>query len=173
MKGGVIWLCGLAGAGKTSFARAIFRHLKAQGKSVILLDGDELREIFGENGYERKMRLKMGRKIHALARFLEKNEIIVIVAVIGLFEEIFLLNRENFENYLEIYIKCDFDELLRRDKKTLYTKALKGEIKNVVGVDIEFDAPKADFVLENSVAVDFEKKCKILCKKVDEFLSEI
>lgn len=170
MKGAVIWLTGLAGAGKTSFARALHAHLKAAQKSVILIDGDEIREIFDESAYERGARLKMGRKIHALARFLERNEIIVIVAVIGLFEEIFALNRANFTNYLEIYIKCDFAELARRDKKGLYSGALCGEIKNVVGVDIAFDEPRAHFVLENSALTDFESKANRLFKRVDEFL---
>lgn len=156
-KSGVIWLTGLAGAGKTTFASELFKHLKELHGNVILLDGDVFRRIFGESGYEKAQRLITAHKLHALTAFLEQNDLIVIIAAIAAFDEIYTLNRKNFKNYFEIYIKCDFDELVRRDKKGLYSGALRGEVKNVMGVDIEYDKPKAHFVLENHHATNFTK----------------
>ena len=156
-KSGVIWLTGLAGAGKTTFASELFKHLKELHGNVILLDGDVFRNIFGESGFKRDERLKIAYKINALAGFLEQNGLIVIVATMSLFDEIYTINRANFKDYFEVFVKCDFDELVRRDKKGLYSKALSGEIKNVVGVDIAYDEPKAHFVLENHHATNFTK----------------
>ena len=34
------------------------------------------------------------------------------------------------------------EELLKRDPKKIYEKALKGELKNVYGVDLKADYPK-------------------------------
>lgn len=172
MKSGVIWLTGLAGAGKTTFASELFKYLKQSHKNTILLDGDVFRNIFGESGFTRDERLKIAYKINALVSFLEQNQLLVIVATMSLFDEIYTLNRTNFKNYFEVYIKCDFNELIRRDKKALYSKALNREIQNVVGVDIKFDEPKAHFVLENNQAVDLDKKNKMLFTKIDEFLSK-
>ncbi len=173
-KSGVIWLTGLAGAGKTTFASELFRHLKPLHKNVILLDGDVFRRIFGESGYEKAQRLKTAHKLHALAGFLEQNDLIVIVAAIAAFDEIYALNRANFQNYFEIYVHCEFDELIRRDKKGLYSGALKGEIKNVVGVDIAYDKPQnAHFVLENSRLDNLKEKTALLFGKVDEFLANL
>ena len=172
-KSAVIWLTGLAGAGKTTFASELFKHLKQLHGNVILLDGDVFRRIFGESGYEKAQRLITAHKLHALTAFLEQNDLIVIVAAIAAFDEIYALNRKNFKNYFEIYIKCDFDELVRRDKKGLYSGALRGEVKNVMGVDIEYDKPKAHFVLENSTLDNLQEKTTLLFSKVDEFLANL
>ena len=55
-------------------------------------------------------------------------------------------NRENIENYREIYLKVSHDTLYRRDQKKLYsTKA-----KNVVGVDLPWDEPgHSSIVIQN------------------------
>ena len=101
-KSGVIWLTGLAGAGKTTFASELFKHLKQLHGNVILLDGDVFRRIFGESGYEKAQRLITAHKLHALTAFLEQNDLIVIVAAIAAFDEIYALNRKNFKNYFEM-----------------------------------------------------------------------
>ena len=169
-KSGVIWITGLAGAGKSTFANNLYTHLKVKYNNVILLDGDVFRGIFGESAYDRESRIKIGHKYHALARFLENNGLLVICAVMGLFDEIYTLNRTNLKNYFEVFIKCNFDEIVRRDKKGLYSRAMGGKIKNVVGVDIPYDEPKAHLVVENNTMDNLEQKLTLLFNEVDKFL---
>ena len=38
----VIWITGLSGAGKSTLAQVLAPRLRAQGRAVVLLDGDEL-----------------------------------------------------------------------------------------------------------------------------------
>lgn len=166
-KGAVIWLCGLAGSGKSTLAMALNERLRAKFDNVIYLDGDESREIFGHFSYDKNGRIDMAIKRSKLANFLSKQGQIVIVSTISLFNEVYEFNRATLQNYFEVFVKCEFDELKRRDQKGLYTKALSGEIANVVGVDIAYDAPSPNLVLENSKAVDLEQKAQVLC---DEFL---
>lgn len=168
--GGVIWLCGLAGSGKSTLARALTRLLRQEFfQSVIYLDGDELREILGHFDYDKNGRIKMALKRAKLAKFLSEQGVIVVVSTISLFNEIYKFNRENIKNYFEIYVKCDFEELKRRDQKALYTKALKGEIANVVGVDIKFDEPSPNLVVENSEKSGINEKAKMI---LEGFLGE-
>ena len=47
MLGRVIWITGLSGAGKSTLAHEVIARLRAQGEAVVMLDGDELRELFG------------------------------------------------------------------------------------------------------------------------------
>ena len=70
----------------------------------------------------------------------------VVVCSISLYHEIRAWNRENIENYREIYLKVSHDTLYRRDQKKLYsTKA-----KNVVGVDLPWDEPgHSSIVIQN------------------------
>ncbi|TQR32965.1 adenylyl-sulfate kinase [Campylobacter sp. MIT 99-7217] len=156
--GSVIWLTGLAGSGKSFLAEKICEKLRAEFENVIYLDGDELRELLGHFEYDKKGRLEISYKRAKFAKFLSDQGMIVIVSAISMFDEIYSFNRKNLKNYFEIYVKCDFDELIKRDKKGLYSAALKGEIKNVVGVDIKFDEPKAHFVLDNTNFKQYELK---------------
>ena len=174
MKSGVVWITGMSGAGKTTFATELYNYLKPKYKNVILLDGETQREILDDFGYEKEQRLKSSYQTHHLVKFLVENDLIVISATISAFNEIYALNRKNFKNYFEVYIHCDFKELVRRDKKGLYSGALSGKIPNVVGVDIPYEEPKdAHFVLENTELNRLEEKTKMLCEKVDEFLNNI
>lgn len=166
-KGATIWICGLAGSGKSSLALALTQLLRERFDNIIYLDGDELREIFGHFSYDKNGRIDMAIKRAKMANFLSKQGQIVIVSTISLFSEVYAWNRANLQNYFEIFVKCEFDELKRRDQKGLYTKALRGEIKNVVGVDIDYDVPQPNLAIENSEAKDLDKKARFLC---DEFL---
>ena len=67
---------------------------------------------------------------------------LVIVSVIAMFDEIFEFNRKNIKNYVEVFLDVPMDELIRRDKKKLYSKAINREIKHVVGIDIIAEFPK-------------------------------
>ena len=40
-----------------------------------------------------------------------------------------------------MFVDCSLDELVKRDKKGLYAKALRGEIKNFTGVSDPYEPP--------------------------------
>lgn len=138
----------------------------------ILLDGAVFRKIFDkEPDSYLQGRLKVARKISALATFLAESGNLVLCATISCFEEIWELNRQNIKNYFEIYIKCDLDELIKRDQKGLYSGALRSEITNVIGIDLPFNEIKnAYFVSKNSKADHLEAKSALLFEKCLEFL---
>ena len=59
------------------------------------------------------------------------------------------------------------EELIRRDQKGLYSSAIKGKIKNVVGVDIDFDEPINPFLI-----IQNEKK-EYLSKNINKIIEKI
>ena len=70
----------------------------------------------------------------------------MVVCSIAMYQEIQRWNRENIENYKEIYIKVTRETLYRRDQKQLYSSGRK----EVVGVDLPYDEPQdADVVVQN------------------------
>lgn len=169
-KGAVIWLCGLAGSGKSTLAMALNERLRAKFDNVIYLDGDESREIFGHFSYDKNGRIDMAIKRSKLANFLSKQGQIVIVSTISLFNEVYEFNRANLQNYFEVFVECEFEELKRRDQKGLYTKALSGKIANVVGVDIAYDAPCPNFTINNTKTIDLDKKSALILSEFEKFL---
>ncbi len=169
-KGAVIWLCGLAGSGKSTLAMALNERLRAKFDNVIYLDGDESREIFGHFSYDKNGRIDMAIKRSKLANFLSKQGQIVIVSTISLFNEVYEFNRATLQNYFEVFVECEFEELKRRDQKGLYTKALSGEIANVVGVDITYDTPCPNFTINNTKTIDLDKKSALILGEFEKFL---
>jgi len=170
-EGAVIWLTGLAGSGKSFLAQKLCESLRKEYSNVIYLDGDELRELLGHFGYDKNGRLEVSFKRAKFAKFLSEQGALVVVSAISMFNEVYKFNRENLKNYFEVYVKCDFEELKRRDKKTLYSRALKKELENVVGVDIKYDEPKSDFIIDNSDFKDTQSKLESLLKSIKEQLN--
>lgn len=159
----VIWITGLAGAGKTTIAEKVYKKLKKESSNTVLLDGDVFRNVFGENGYSRHERFKLAQKISNLCSFLSNQGINVVCATIGLFKEIHQLNRTQIKDYIEVYIDVSMEELIRRDKKGLYSGAISGEIKNVVGVDIEYDIPKKpELIIKNNKFEGLDIKIELI-----------
>jgi adenylylsulfate kinase-like enzyme len=163
----LIWITGLAGSGKTSIGKGLFKKIKKKEPNTVIIDGDHYREVFGHSGYSKKERLLVARNIVKLCNFLILQDINVICCTISLFKEIHTLNRKTFKNYYEIYISCNMEELFRRDQKGLYSKAIKGKIKNVVGVDIDFDEPINPFLI-----IKNEKK-ESLSENINKIIDKI
>ena len=154
----VVWLTGLAGSGKSTIAKELYIRLRDAGLSVVYLDGDELRDVLGAYSYDKQGRISVAKKRADMARLLSRQGIITIVSTISMFDEIYQYNREQLPNYLEVYIACAYEELIRRDQKQLYSKALKGELPNVVGVDIDYDEPSAHLHIDNTTLGAIDEK---------------
>ena len=149
----VIWITGLSGAGKTTLAKEIVNQLASENKEPILLDGDQLREIFVDStnqaisAHDRSSRLTLALKYSGLARLLSEQGFWVIVATISLFQEVHDWNRKNLKNYYEVFLDTPIEELKKRDSKKIYSRFFGNEISNVAGLDIEVDQPKSPDLL--------------------------
>lgn len=149
----VIWIIGLSGTGKTTLATQVVERIRQLNGKVVLLDGDLIRTLFGNDvDHTIEGRRRNAERLSVLSKFLADQGIHVVAAVLSIFPEWRRWNRENIPNYSEVYIKASMKTLLRRDIKNLYARARKGEIVNVVGVDIPFPEPESpDLVIENDV----------------------
>ena len=151
----VIWLIGMSGAGKTVIGREVYKLLKAKRPNVVFLDGDIVRQIMGSDlGHTIEDRRKNAWRISRLCRYLDSQGITVVCAILSIFHESQKWNREHIPQYFEVYVRAPFEILVERDSKGLYQQALAGEIKNVVGIDIEFPPPAhPDLIIENDKPV--------------------
>ena len=152
----VIWLIGLAGAGKTTIGREVFALLKERKANVVFIDGDDFRAIMGDDlGHTIAAREINAGRISRLCKHLDSQGIDVVCSVLSIFHQWQRWNRKNFSRYFEVYIRVPFETVVARDPKGLYRRALAGEMKNVVGVDIEFPPPEfPDLIIDNDGRVE-------------------
>ena len=136
------WITGLSSAGKTTLSHRLVNYLRSMGKTAILLDGDELRDVFSNRDYNRKARLETALMYSRICSLLVKQQINVVIGVIGLFNKVHQWNRQTIPGYIEVFIDVPLEELRRRDQKQIYKKAMAGQIKNVYGVDLHAEYPK-------------------------------
>ncbi len=69
------------------------------------------------------------------------------------------LNRGRF---IEVYVKCPVEVAIKRDPKGLYKKALRGEIKDMTGIQDIYEPPE-----NPEIIVETDKE------SVDESLNKI
>jgi len=138
MQGTLIWITGLAGSGKTAVAKKVYAGLRKRRPDTVHLDGDILRRILGDSfGHDIAGRKATARIYARLAAALTRQGINVVVSTISLFHEIHAFNAKNNKKYVEVLLKVDAAELLRRNKKKLYTHG-----SNVMGVHQKPEFPK-------------------------------
>ncbi|TGD72528.1 adenylyl-sulfate kinase [Mangrovimicrobium sediminis] len=148
LSGQVIWITGLSGAGKTTLAHLVVARLREQALPAVMLDGDELRAVFGAarwsaSNHGREERLQLARRYSHLCQVLAGQGVTVVIATISMFREIHQWNREHLPGYFEVYLKVPEAELRRRDPKQLYARFDAGEVTQVAGLDMPVDEPEA------------------------------
>ena len=166
--GTVYWITGLSGSGKTTIARLFANAVQSRGGRPILLDGDELRDVLGQSfGYTSEERLRLAMVYCRLCRSLASQGFDVIIATVAMFSAIRDWNRNNLGSYREIYLRVPIQVLIQRDPKEIYSRAQRGEISNVVGIDVPIDEPRTpDLIIDNFGSCTPERA-------VDRILSEV
>jgi adenylylsulfate kinase-like enzyme len=149
-KGTVIWITGMSGAGKTTLCHAVSERMKPHIPELMLLDGDAVRELYGNDLDHRELsRKRQIERLHRLALFLTGQGQFVLVAALYSHPDLLVKNRATLPNYFEVYLNAPLALLQGRDGKGLYAGAAAGRIPNVVGVDIPWHAPaRPDLVLD-------------------------
>jgi adenylylsulfate kinase-like enzyme len=143
---GVIWITGYSGAGKTTVSRILANQLQERGASVVLLDGDDLRDIFGKKwGYDRESRIELGYVNHKLCKHIAGQGHTVIIAAVGMYSEVIEWVRTNIPNFFQVYLNVSEEERRNRDAVTKNVYQRLGDLRSL------YDEPETpDLVINNS-----------------------
>jgi adenylylsulfate kinase len=142
---GVLWITGLSGSGKTTISKILFSKLKKKYNNIILLDGDILRtklKILSHGTFSYNSRKKIGLKYGALCKKYLNKGYFIIIAVMALHKGVHKWNKKNLKNYYDVFLQVPMKELMKRDPKKIYYRYKKRQIKNVAGLDLDYDIPK-------------------------------
>lgn len=150
----LIQFTGLSGSGKTTLAENVRHLLIQENYKVEIIDGDVYRKtICKDLGFSKEDRCENVRRLFNVGRnFVEENTI-VLMSVINPYEDI-RNELRNHEFVRTVFLDCSVDNLIERDPKGLYKKALlpdgnQDKIKNFTGISDVFEIPqKADLILK-------------------------
>lgn len=163
-KGGVLWLTGLSGAGKSTIAMELEKRLFQKGWQINVLDGDNVRHgLCSDLGFSHEDRTENIRRVGEAAHLFARAGMLVITAFISPYradrDRVRAIDPQAFH---EIHIATDLEECERRDPKGLYRKARKGEIADFTGISAPYEAPENPELALNTDA-----------KSVEETVSEL
>ena len=162
-RGTLIWITGLSGSGKSEIGKLILPMIKKKIGQTILINGDDLRNIFKLYGYTKKDRLENAKKFYGLYKLITDQGINVIFCVVSMFDAVRSWNKKYINNYIEIYIKTELKKIIQQNKKETYFN----NKKNVVGIDIKPELPKnPDITITNDFKKNTKEISKILIKKI-------
>lgn len=159
----------MSGAGKTTLTISLEDELKRRDYEYIQrLDGDIVREnLTRDLTFTKEDRDENIRRITFVASLLSKNGVGVMVSAISPYIEAREKAREKCHNFIEIYMKCGLNTLIKRDVKGLYKKAINGEISNFTGIDDPYEEPPNPEIIIHS---DRESEEESLKKIIDYLL---
>ena len=162
----LIQFTGLSGSGKTTLAKNVAHLLSARGHKVEVVDGDSYRKTLCKDlGFSKEDRQENIRRLFKLGQDFVQSNVIVLMSVINPYED--LRNELSQHKFVKtVFLDCSIDNLIKRDPKGLYKKALLpdediNKIKNFTGISDVYEIPlKADLVIRTdseSESVSTEK----------------
>ena len=137
-------LTGMTGAGKTTIARGLERRLFDRGRTVLRLDGENLR-----TGISRDLSFSAGdrsenlRRAAEIAKLANDQGLITIIAVQAPAAAVRERIRElvGADRYIEIFLDAAEQVRRARDPHGLYRDADAGKIEHLPGVTSGYDRP--------------------------------
>lgn len=153
-QGFVVWLSGLSGAGKSTISEGLATEFARRQIPFEVLDGDEVRTNLSQGlGYTRQDRDTNIARIAYVASLLVGHGVAVVTAAISPYAKARDEARRCIGNFVEVYVRCSIEELIRRDVKGLYAKAMRGEVIHFTGISDEYEEPQFP-----DVVVDTERE---------------
>jgi len=150
-KPATVLLTGLTGAGKSTIAKALERKLFDLGRTVVVLDGQNMRlGISKDLGFTTAERSENLRRSVEVARLFNDAGIICIGAFVAPDEDVRqkAADRVGRDRFLVVHLAAPIDVCRQRDTDGHYKLADAGELANFPGVSAPYEPPgKPDLVL--------------------------
>lgn len=138
----VVWITGYARSGKSEIGKELKELLANKELKTEHLDGHSVRDLFPQTGYSRDAVNLHIERVGYLASKLEKQGVFVVATFLSPYKESRDFVKNICNNFLEIHVSTPLDYCEENDDKGVYKKARAGEIRNMPGIDVEYEKPE-------------------------------
>jgi adenylylsulfate kinase-like enzyme len=148
----------MSGSGKSTLADYVKISLEGVGASVLILDGDIVRDKYIKKlGFGRSDVKKNNLHVASLCEEESENYDVIIVPIISPYDNVRSIVRSKLTPFFHlIYISTDIDTLKERDTKGLYRMADEKRIDNLLGYSkmYPYEEPHNPDMVINTVNMD-------------------
>ena len=126
----IYWFTGQPGHGKTTLAKALIEHLRAQGTEPFHADGDDLRALTANADYSRAGREANIRRAQTIAHYLQNQGRTVVVSLVAPYRDI----REKLKAHAdvtEVYVHTTE----QRGREEKHAKDYEAPLANFIAID--------------------------------------
>ena len=169
----VIWFTGLSGSGKSTLANGLEELLFKRNIKCYALDGDNVRlGLNSDLDFSTEGRKENIRRVAEISHLMSDAGVLVIASFISPFKE----DRERAKtiigekNFIEIFVDCPLEVCEQRDTKGLYSKAIKGEIKEFTGISSPYERPENPFLTIQSGTMSVKEGVDYIFKNIEHKL---
>jgi len=141
--GFTVWFTGMSGSGKSTLAQGFANRLRRLGKTVDVLDGQEVEQMLsiGKAGTKDERNAET-RKLAWVCRLVTRGGGIVLQSAIeSPYREAREEARRQIGRFAEVFVECPTETLIQRDRTGRYKRALAGELKTLVGITEPYEPP--------------------------------
>jgi adenylylsulfate kinase-like enzyme len=124
----IYYFVGQPGAGKTTLANNLLTYFGKE--NTIIIDGDDLRDIFQNKDYSEIGRRKNIERAQDIAQFLDKKGFTVLVSLVSPYKD----QREDFKkksNVIEVYLHTSED----RGRNQFHVENYEPPTENFIDID--------------------------------------
>jgi sulfate adenylyltransferase len=142
----VVFFTGLSGSGKSTVAKALAAEMEASGRTVTLLDGDEVRHHLSRGlGFDAESRAINIDRIAYVASLVAHHGGLAVAAPIAPFDAGRKAARAMAEaqgaRFVLVHVSTPLAVCEARDRKGLYAKARAGLIPEFTGISSPYEVP--------------------------------
>ncbi|ARJ47511.1 adenylyl-sulfate kinase [Candidatus Pelagibacter sp. RS39] len=165
-KGILFWITGYSGSGKTKISNKIKSFVEKKFGKTIVLSGDNFRQKFKINSYDKKSRIMLGNQYTNFLKIILDQKINIIFTVVGLYDQIRKYNVKKIDNYIEIFIDAKIKDIKINSKKMHYKK----KQKNILGIDLKPELPKkSDITIKNNFKISTDQIARKIIDRLNKY----
>jgi len=163
-QGVCVWLTGLAGAGKSTTAEVLTVMLQERGRRTTLLDGDVVRSMLSRGlGFSKEDRDANILRIGYVASEIVRHGGVVVCAAVSPYRATRneIRNIVGRDHFVEVFVDTPLEVCQERDPKGIYSRARRGELSGVTGIDQPYEAPRNSEITLDTVntSVEVNARC--------------